>query len=358
VRRGCNPRLVFTTSGTTGSPVTTLWTNDELRSSVALREARSLRWAGCSLNQPRATFSGRIVEPDARSNGPFYRYNVVERQVYFSVFHLSARTAPAYVRALARHRSEWLNGFAVTLWLLARFIVELGLEVPPLRAVVTTSEKVTPAMRETMRRAYRCPVFEEYSSVENTLFASECEAGSLHVSPDSGIVEILRPDGTPCPIGEPGEVVATGLLRDAHPLIRYRQGDMAAWRGGVCSCGRALPMLEGVYGRTEDLLISPSGRVMLRFDRVFDLPAVREGQVVQETLARIRVNVVPAPGFSGEDRREIVRRVQQRMGNEVEVAVELVDGIARTKAGKFPAVVSLLPAAERQRQSFEEAHVP
>ncbi len=64
-------------------------------------------------------------------------------------------------------------------------------------------------MRAVMQAAYRCRIFEEYSTVETALFASECEHGRLHVSPDVSITEILRPDGTPCQPGEVGEVVTT-----------------------------------------------------------------------------------------------------------------------------------------------------
>lgn len=79
-------------------------------------------------------------------------------------------------------------------------------------------------MRHLLEKVFRCNVYEEYSTVENVLFASQCEHGRLHVSPDIGTVEILRPDGNPCASGEPGEVVATSLIRGYQPLIRYRLG--------------------------------------------------------------------------------------------------------------------------------------
>jgi len=74
-------------------------------------------------------------------------------------------------------------------------ILEQGLRVPPLTAVVTTSEKLTPRMRDVMQKAYGCRVYEEYSTVENALFASECERGRLHVSPDVGVVRSSCADG-------------------------------------------------------------------------------------------------------------------------------------------------------------------
>ncbi len=337
----------FYTSGSTGTPIASLWTVQELRESMAVREARSARWAGVSFQQPRATFSGRMVEPDPASTGPFYRYNRAERQVYLSPFHLRPDTARQYVAALRKHKVEWLTGYAVSYYLLAQFILSEGLEVPPLKAVVTTSEKVTEEMRAVMERAYGCKVYEEYSTVENVLFASECAHGRLHVSPDIGVVEILRPDGSPCAPGETGEVVATGLLRRTQPLIRFRLGDMAAWPSedeAHCPCGIALPVIKEIIGRIEDIITGPDGRQLVRFHGIFvNQPHIREGQVIQEALDRIRVKVVPVAGFDAADEHDIIGRIQQRLGTQVQVIVEPVESIPRTASGKFKAVISLLP---------------
>jgi phenylacetate-CoA ligase len=333
--------LVFATSGSTGTPIKTYWTPGEVRESMAVREARSLKWAGVSFRLPRATFSGRIVEPNPASRGPFYRYNALERQVYFSAFHLKPDTARFYVQALLRHHVQWLTGYAVSFYLLGQMILDQDLSTPPLKAVVATSERLTREMRETMEKAYKCRVYEEYSTVENSMFASECEFGSLHVSPDAGVVEILRNDGTPCVPGEVGEVVATCLYRTYQPLIRFRIGDLASWDSRACPCSRPMPVLKEVVGRLEDVVVGPDGRRMVRFHGVFvDLPHIRQGQVVQEALDRIRVRVVPAPGYGDDDAQELERRVRQRLGHEVRVEVETVPSIPCDKSGKFRAVVN------------------
>lgn len=329
------------TSGSTGTPIATIWTAEEIRDSLAVREVRSANWAGVSFTQPRATFSGRLVEPDPNSKGPFYRFNSIERQVYFSPFHLRLDTAHFYVEALKKHKVEWMTGYAVSFYLLAKFILQLGLAVPPIKAVITTSEKVTPEMRSVMEQAYRCKVFEEYSTVENALFASECEHGRLHVSPDVGIVEILRSDGSPCAPGEVGEVVTTCLMRTLQPMIRYRLGDLAAWDPEPCPCGRSMPVLKEVVGRIEDVVVGPDGRQMVRFHGIFvNQPHVVEGQIIQESLDQIHVKVVPAECFGEADDQDIIHRVQQRLGPSVSVTVEQVSSIPRTKAGKFKAVIS------------------
>jgi phenylacetate-CoA ligase len=339
--------LVFHTSGSTGTPIATYWTAAEMRESIALREARSAGWAGVSYQEPRATFSARLVEPDPHSSGPYYRYNLAEKQVYFSAYHLRSDTALQYVQALQRHRITWLTGYTFSMYLLAKFILEQGLAIPPLKAVITTSEKLTPGMREIMEAAYCCRVFEEYSSIENVLFASECEHGQLHLSPDVAIVEILRPDGTACMPGEAGEVVATGLMRRYQPMIRYRLGDMAVWDPETCPCGRPMPVIREVLGRMEDVVVLPDGRQMVRFNSIFvDQPHVQEGQIIQESLTLIRVKVVAANGFDQNDVANISQRIQQRLGSQVQVEVEIVQSIPRSPAGKYKAVISRLHEAE------------
>lgn len=333
----------FFTSGSTGTPITSYYTIPELRQSLAIREARSANWAGVSFKAPRATFSGRMVEPDPNSKGPYYRYNAAERQVYFSAFHLRRDSAYQYVDALKRHHIQWGTGYAISFYLLARFMLEQDIPSPNLKAIITTSEKLTSEMRSVMEQAYGCNIFEEYSTVENALFASECEHGRLHVSPDIAVVEILRPDGSPCGSGEAGEVVVTTLARSYHPLVRFRLGDIAMWDSEPCPCGRQMPVIKEVVGRIEDVVIGPDGRQMVRFHGVFvDQPHIHEGQIVQETLDSICVKVVVTDGFGESDVVDIVHRIQQRLGETVRVRVEPVSEIARTKAGKFQAVISLL----------------
>jgi phenylacetate-CoA ligase len=337
------PTFVFQTSGTTGTPISTTYTLTEHRSTMALREVRSAKWAGVSFSQPRATFSGRIVEPNPENHQAVYRYNAAEKQVYFSAFHLKPQNAADYVAALHKHNIVWMTGYTVSFYLLARFILEQNLEVPILKAIITTSEKLNTQMRATIEKAYGCPVFEEYSTVENALFASQCEHGRLHVSPDAGVVEILRQDGSPCHPGEIGEVITTCLLRTYQPLIRFRLGDLAAWDPEPCPCGRHMPVIKEVVGRLEDVVTGPDGRQLVRFHGIFiDQPNIVEGQIIQDALDQFVVKVVPGKAFSQLDIDDIQQRMYQRLGTKISVQVVTVNEIPRTESGKFRAVISKL----------------
>ncbi len=197
-----------------------------------------------------------------------------------------------------------------------------------------------------MQEAFGCRIYEEYGTVENAAFASECEHGSLHVSSDAGVLEILRSDGTPCGFDEPGEVVATSFIRQYQPFIRYRLGDLAMWSDKRCACGRNFPILKEVIGRVEDGIIGLDGRERVRFHGVFiGIPSIVEAQVIQETLHDIRIKVVASEEFKESDRAEIEQRVRQRLGS-VNVIIDRADSIPRGKSGKFKAVISLLQPAQ------------
>lgn len=333
----------YLTSGTTGTPLTIFMGARARRRWQALYEARCLNWAGVNRHQRRAMIGGRQVVPKGESPPPWWRVNWAEKQLYLSAFHISGETAPHYVKALRDFRPAYLVGYASSWFFLARFVLERRLTPPEVKAVLTSSEKLEPEMREAIQRAFRAPVFDAYSGVEMCCLASECEQHRLHLSPDAGVVELVDPNGKPVPPGEEGEIIATGLINFDQPLIRYRTGDLARLSRQPCPCGRAMPVLEELVGRLEDVVVGRDGREMVRFHGLWvGLPAVVEGQVVQECYDRIRLRVVPTGAFGTHEETILRQRVVDRLG-QVEVVIERVEALPRTERGKVKAVVSYVP---------------
>jgi len=137
---------------------------------------------------------------------------------------------------------------------------ERGLEFPDLRLVVGVGERMGPAERVAIAQGFAAPVCDSYGAVEAGNIAFECPSGSgcYHVQADNLLLEILA-DGKPAGPGAVGEVVVTPFNCRAMPLIRYRLGDLAAW-GGPCPCGSALPTLQHLHGRENDIITTTSGR--------------------------------------------------------------------------------------------------
>jgi phenylacetate-CoA ligase len=229
---------------------------------------------------------------------------------------------------------------------LARGILEGGLEAPRLEVAISNAEPLLAYQRSAIARAFQCTVRDTYGQAEIVCGASECSEGSMHLWPDVGVTEWLRDDADEAVRdGDAGRMICTSLLNTDTPLIRYEIGDRSAFstNGKPCACGRALPRMRAFEGRTADLMLSEDGVPVGVLDTIFDVDMpIREAQIIQESLRSIRIKVVPAHGFGERHRQSLARGIRMRMGANIEVPIETVDFIPRTKAGKFQVQVCML----------------
>ena len=332
------------TSGTTGTPLQLWAARGTLRAWYALFEARVRRWNGVSRRDRWAILGGQLVVPVDQPRPPFWVWNAALRQLYLSSYHLAPRNLFAYVDALRRYRVRSLLGYASSLVTLARGMAEQSIPPPELRVVVSNAEPLYTHQRSLIARAFGCPVRDTYGMAELVAAGSECEIGVLHAWPEVGVLEVLSDSGNePVAPGDAGRLIGTGLLNCEMILVRYETGD----RGSIavpqvlCACGRRLPVLGPIEGRTDDILVTPDGRRIGRLDPVFkaDL-AIREAQIIQERLDVVRVLVVPADGFAERDAALIREGLRCRLGPSVRIDLEIAPSIARSANGKFRAVVS------------------
>jgi phenylacetate-CoA ligase len=219
-----------------------------------------------------------------------------------------------------------------------------------LKVVIVNAEPLFDYQRETIEKAFECPVRETWGMSEICASAGECEHGSLHLWPEVGIVEVMK-DGHVLPENTEGELICTGLMNEDMPLIRYRVGDCGklATSTARCECGRTLPILSSLDGRTTDFVYFPDGRMINRFEPVFvtEVPVI-EAQVIQDSLTRLRILYVPSPQFTPEHERLMIQRTRDRMGNPaMEIVAESTSFIPRTNAGKFRTIVCNLSPEER-----------
>ncbi|MEG0881467.1 MAG: capsular biosynthesis protein, partial [Janthinobacterium sp.] len=197
--------------------------------------------------------------------------------------------------------------------------------------------------RAQIAAAFSCPVANGYGGRDAGFIAHECPDGGMHITAEDLIVEILDGQGQPLPPGVTGEIVVTHLATQDYPFIRYATGDMGALDTQPCACGRGLPLLQKIEGRSTDFLTAMDGTVMHGLALVYivrELPQVRSFKIIQETLLRTRVLLVCLPRLDATTRNTIVAGFQARLGAQVDVIIEEVDEIAAEASGKYRYVVS------------------
>ena len=332
--------VIFRTSGTTGTPLEIRHNRRNIEYAFALLE-RLRAWAGVSMKDRGATFGGRIICRPETDSPPFWRYNPSENQMIFSSYHMSEKNLHHYARELIRFQPVEILGYPSSINTLARFLKEHPeYEIRP-KAVLTNSEPLYDFQRELMIDVFQCGVFDWYGSVEFISFAGRCEKGNLHIASEFGILEILDGNNKPCPVGVEGEIVCTGLMNTGTTFIRYKIGDRGILSDKTCACGRTLPILAEVTGRTDDLIRTPEGRLIGRMDPVFKgVSGLSECQIIQDNLDHIIFKIVPAPGYDENTRVELLKNARLRLGNSIKIDIEEVSEIKRGPSGKFKAVIS------------------
>ncbi len=270
------------------------------------------------------------------------------------VLHVpSILPAQEQLRRLMSFRPNVLIGYASIILELARLVTPADCRRLPLKFISVNSELSTPAERAYIAERFGCPVYDEYSTEETWMVASQCRAGSYHLFTDNVWVEVLDEHGQPTAPGEIGEIVLTTLRSPVMPFIRYRIGDFGR-RPAVetrCACGRGLPQLESFEGRCDDAYILQDGTRLspLKLLNTFTLfiksdpGLIDEFRFVQTALGQARIELVPGPRYDPARGTALVEALTRVIAEPVAidlVRVGAIDGPARIKRKAIESRVS------------------
>jgi phenylacetate-CoA ligase len=173
--------------------------------------------------------------------------------------------------------------------------------------------------------------------------AHECPAGSMHITADRIILEIVDDLGRPQPAGSAGEIVVTHLDTSEMPFIRYRTGDVGVLAGHDCSCGRKLPVLARVDGRKSDFIVAPDGRTMHGLSLIYiirEIPGVESFRITQKRLTYFVVEIVRNSQYDPASERRIPEGFARRLRAPVAVDIRYTESIPPLANGKTRHVVS------------------
>lgn len=281
-----------------------------------------------------------------------WRFDPLRNELLLSIYDLTDDAVPAYLEEIRRRRARFLHCYPSAALVLARVVRERGLPPPDLAAVLTSSENLSPGQREFISSALRARVFDLYGLTESAALAGECEKSRCyHVYPQYSWVEIVDPSGRPVvEDGGEGEIVGTGFLNTAMPLIRYRTGDWAVVKKGTCACGRSYPLLSGITGRrNQEAIVGRDGnRVPLvainPHSGIFN--RVRRYQFRQEKPGRLELVLVRGAGFSEADAGAIRAEISGKLRGAADLVLSFAGEIPLTPRGKHALLVQRCPGAD------------
>jgi len=330
------------TSGSSGEPVVVHRTQVNQLFWLA-NTMREHRWWQRDLTASLAIVRANLKEPYIRQNSWGPPASLLGPSGPVHAFSMGLDTA-----SLAQHliaiQPHYLLIYPTALGDLLRHLHEQGSTLSSLRQVRSIGETLGDELRRAVRRQLGVEMVDSYSSQEVGVIAIQCpDSGLYHLMADNLIVEVLDEQGRACEPGEVGEVVITDLHNFATPLLRYAIGDHAEV-GSPCSCGRNLPTLRRILGRSRNMLRYPDGSrrwPRVGFDRYRDVAPVRQYQLIQYAADAIEMRLVVERPLLDTEEAALCRVVQEALGFPFRLRFRYFDdNIPRSQGGKFEEFIS------------------
>jgi phenylacetate-CoA ligase len=333
----------FNTGGSSGEPLIFYIGTKRVSHDVAAKW-RATRWWGVDIGDTEIVVWGSPIELGKQDRVKSGRDKLLRTQL-LPAFEMSEAKLEQFLATIRATRPRMLFGYPSALTHIAQYAVKRGVVMSDLgiKVAFVTSERLYDEQRSIIGKTFGCPVADGYGGRDSGFIAHECPAGNMHLTADDIVVEIINESGLVQPPGVAGEIVVTHLSTNDFPFIRYRTGDIGVLDATPCSCGRGLPLMQDIQGRSTDFVVASDGTVMHGLSLIYilrDLQGVRFFKVVQESRARTCVQLVIDGTFAPDSIARIIMGFKQRLGADVQVTVELVDNIPAEKSGKFRYIIS------------------
>lgn len=304
-------------------------------------------WKRAGYNPGDRLVSFRGVEFKNAEKGIFWQENPIYNTLEMSPFHMSDENLPKYIKIIQKTKPKFIHGYPSAISILARYIETKDIEFPKIQAVLAVSENIYPSQRDIIERTFKCRLFSFYGMSEKVIMAPECEYDTrYHAFPEYGVTELLDGNGDLVGEGERGELVGTGFLNSCMPFIRYRTGDCAILSDQNCKCGRHHLLLESLVGRwLQEMIVGKDGALISMTALNFHsgtLKNVEQYQFYQRRQGEIILRIVPRCYYTQKDRYNLINEIKNKVGNNLEVSIELVTAINLTSRGKFKLLIQEL----------------
>lgn len=335
----------FSTGGSSGAPLIFYRGKERVSHDVAAKW-RATRWWDVDIGDPEIVVWGSPIELGSQDRVKLLRDKLLRTEL-LSAFEMSNANLLQFTRRIKQFKPRMLFGYPSSLALLAEYIINNGYKVDNLgiKVVFVTSERLYEHQRTAIETAFGAPVANGYGGRDAGFIAHQCPRGAMHITAEDIVVEIVGEDGEALPSREKGEIVITHMSTGDFPFVRYRTGDVGSLSTDTCPCGRGLPLLAEIEGRTTDFVKAVDGTILHGLALIYvlrELPQVEEFRIIQESIASITVQLVTSSSDTEQLENTVTEQFRRRLGDSVVVNFDYVKKIERESSGKFRYVVSQL----------------
>jgi phenylacetate-CoA ligase len=336
-----SPKL-FKTHGTTGASME-FYLDKNVLIAEFCRYWRQWGWAGYRLGMRVCDFSSQYFLDTDTVTKKIFSFQRTSNRLILNPFLLSQENLSSIVRAIMRYRPLFLKGTPSVLCVLCMFLKKAKITDITFKAIFTTGEIVLPPQRKLIEETLCGPLFDSYGHMESTVSMGQCAQRNYHINVEYGILESENASGASA---ARGVFYGTSLHNYAMPFIRYEIEDQidALPEEKKCPCGRTLPIVQGVRGRSQDVVITPDKRFVGNLFVIFNLvEGVEWFQILQETLTHITVVLVATAAFDVLQKETLLRYLKTALGDiEIEFVFLTLEELCASPYLKYRPIVTKL----------------
>lgn len=251
------------------------------------------------------------------------------------------------IRVINELEPDVIAGFGSYIGAIYQWAWMHGLRIHSPKVICYGGDSLQEPNRRIIEDEYQIPVISSYQACEALNIAFQCEMRKgFHISVDQVVLRIVDSEGNTLPPGSTGEIVMSNLINRATVLLNYRMGDLGQLSRQPCSCGRTLPTLTRLQGRTDELIFLSDGEVVhesVTLSGLYSVPGVMQVQVTQKSLTCFLIKVVCGSDRDTEAvKKELADTFLEIIGTAdgISLEIEAVKVIPQEKNGKFRSVVS------------------
>ena len=300
------------------------------------------------LGDKRLILRGRPIDPS--TNDGLWEYDPLTRECRLSVYHLTEKNLFKHVEVVRKFSPDFIHGYPSAIAIFAQFIIENKIEnLPPIKGVLCGSEAVLDHQKKSIEKAFRTRLFSWYGQSEKVILAGECETNSsYHIFPEYGITELVDENGNQITeSNQIGELVGTGFINYAMPLIRYKTGDWASFKPDHCQCERKYPLLKMISARrsTEFLVGRQGNLISMTAINMHDdtYENVRQFQFHQEHPGVTTLKIIRGKEYSQKDTQRLLSRLEQKLKDNLEIRISFAESLPLSPSGKHKFIDQKIP---------------
>lgn len=314
------------TGGTTGEPMY-YYCDENTWGYVTANKIFSWKSTGYRYGDAFVALGSASLFPEKR-NKVREMYDRLRNEHGLNGMNLSDEICKKYVDYISKERIRYIYGYAASVYLLTKYVSDNNIDMTFVKAVFTTSEKLTDEYRQLIETTYQCGVMDCYGAKDAGITAFEMEKGCFNIGYNV-IAETIND------IDEnTGTLLTTNFLNYAFPLIRYEFGDEARISEIDSFNGQ---IITEVIGRSSDVMRLGNGRNVTGpgftiLMKPFDIVAYEVKQVGDLS---VELYLQPESAkFSKEQESAIASKFHEYIGDDCKLNIIYVDHFEPLKNGK------------------------